>query len=144
MQSSPERTIGFIASLALLGAISGCGVTKAATQTSTPETTSQSTPPASHATALPPGTISYTAGKAEPVSAIAHRYLTQSSAMLASDLEAQIRNANHLPEKQLYVKKGQTVLIPAIEPQPVVEHSVPMAKDEEVRAIYLTGAMAGH
>ena len=143
MQSSPERTIGFIASLALLGAISGCGVTKAATQTSTPETTSQSTPPASHATALPPGTISYTAGKAEPVSAIAHRYLTQSSAMLASDLEAQIRNANHLPEKQLYVKKGQTVLIPAIEPQPVVEHSVPMAKDEEGRAIYLTGAMAG-
>src|SRR5947209_7941806 len=143
MQSSPERTIGFIASLALVGAISGCGVTKAATHTSTPETTSQSTPPASQATALPPGTISYTAEKAEPVSAIAHRYLTQSSVMLASDLEAQIRNANHLLEKQLYVKKGQTVLIPAIEPQPVVEHSVPMAKDQEVRAIYLTGAMAG-
>src|SRR5437868_4037277 len=143
MQSSPERTIGFIASLALVGAISGCGVTKAATHTSTPETTSQSTPPASQATALPPGTISYTAGKAEPVSAIAHHYLPQSSTMLASDLETQIRNVNHLPEKQLYAKKGQALLIPAIEPQPVVEHSVPMAKDEEVRAIYLTGAMAG-
>jgi len=63
--------------------------------------------------------------------------------MLSSELETQIRDANQLGAKQLYVKKGQVLLIPAIEPQPIVEHSVPMQKDEEVRAIYLTGAMAG-
>jgi hypothetical protein len=92
---------------------------------------------------VPPNTVSYTAEKAEPVSAIAHHFLPQSSLMLASELEDQIRETNKLAPKQLYVKKGQTLLIPTIEPQPVAEHSVPMAKDEEVRAIYLTGAMAG-
>ncbi|MBV9435436.1 MAG: hypothetical protein JOZ44_05255 [Acidobacteria bacterium] len=92
---------------------------------------------------MPPNTVSYVAEKAEPVNAIAHHFLSQSSLMLASELEAKIREANNLAPKQLYVKKGQTLLIPTIEPQPVVEHSVPMPKDEEVRAIYLTGAMAG-
>ena len=144
MQSSPAGAIKFLTTFALICAISSaCGVSKAATQTPSSETPSQATPPASETTSLPQGTISYVAEKAEPVNGIAHRYLTQSSVMLASDLEAQIRNVNHLPEKQVYVKKGQTLLIPSIEPQPVVEHSVPMAKDEEVRAIYLTGAMAG-
>jgi hypothetical protein len=86
--------------------------------------------------------ISYTPTKAEPVNAIAHHYLSQSSLMLSSELESRIRELNHLGAKQLYVKKGQTLLIPTIEKEPVVEHSVPMAKDDEVRAIYLTGAMA--
>ena len=145
MPSSPARSIKFLTIVALVCAMSGCAVSKAATQTSTsdpapPSATAASTGASS---ALPPNTISYVVEKTEPVSAIAHHYLPQSSAMLASDLETQIRNVNHLPEKQLYVKKGQTLLIPSIEPQPIVEHSVPMAKDEEVRAIYLTGAMAG-
>ncbi|HJX00433.1 MAG TPA: putative glycoside hydrolase [Terriglobales bacterium] len=93
--------------------------------------------------ALPANTISITVEKIEPVNGIAHRYLSQSSLMLASELESQIREANQLPAKQLYVKKGQTLLIPNIEAQPVVEHPVPLPRDGEVRAIYLTGSMAG-
>ena len=145
MQSSPARSVKFLTIVALICAMSGCAVSKAATQTPTSDPPSQSATaaPTVASSTLPPNTISYVAEKTEPVSAIAHHYLSQSSAMLASDLETQIRNVNHLPEKQLYVKKGQTLLIPSIEPQPIVEHSVPMAKDEEVRAIYLTGAMAG-
>ena len=144
MPSSPARTVGSVTILALVCAFSSaCAESKAETQTQTEQTTSQSAPATNQAAALPPGTISYAVEKTEPVNAIAHRYLSQSSVMLASDLEAQIRSMNHLPEKQLYVKKGQTLLIPSIESQPIVEHSVAMAKDDEVRAIYLTGAMAG-
>ena len=126
----------------------GCSTSKAAAQSSGTSATATSIAPAqpdavTTASALPPNTISYTAEKVEPVNAIAHHFLSQSSLMLSSDLEAQIRDLNHLGPKQIYVKKGQTLLIPTIEPQPIVEHSVPMAKDEEVRAVYLTGAMAG-
>jgi hypothetical protein len=144
MSSSPARTFGSVTLLSLICAFfSACAVSKAATEAQTSETVSQNAPATTaQPAALPPGTISYAVDKTEPVNAIAHHYLSQSSVMLASDLEEQIRSLNHLPEKQLYVKKGQTLLIPSIETQPVVEHSVPMAKDEEVRAIYLTGAMA--
>jgi len=131
-------TVIFCASLSC-----GCSTSKAAAQS--PGTNAQA--PAANAEAAvsstPPNTISYTAEKVEPVNAIAHHFLSQSSLMLSTELEAQIRELNHLAPKQIYVKKGQTLLIPTIEPQPIVEHSVPMAKDEEVRAVYLTGAMAG-
>ena len=146
MHSSPFRLTLILAVGCVLGC--GCSISKAAAQASgtnspTPSaSTDQSTQAASQGS-LPPNTISYTAEKAEPVSAIAHHFLPQSSLMLSSELEAQIRDVNHIGSKQLYLKKGQTVLIPAIEPQPVVEHSVPMPKDEEIRAVYLTGAMAG-
>ena len=143
MTSSPSHLLRILPILALACTInSGCSASNAATSTPTqtqPATAAQVSSPAA---ALPANTISYTPDKAEPVSAIAHHYLSQSSVMLAVELEQQIRDVNHLAPKQLYVKKGQALLIPNIEPQPVVEHSVPMAKDDEVRAIYLTGAMA--
>jgi hypothetical protein len=135
--------------LALCSLIScGCNISKAAAQSpgpnaSAPVASAPQSNPAATSTVLPPNTISYTAEKVEPVNGIAHHFLSQSSLMLSSELEAQIRELNHLAPKQIYVKKGQTLLIPTIEPQPVAEHSVPMAKDEEVRAVYLTGAMAG-
>ncbi|MGH9564519.1 MAG: putative glycoside hydrolase, partial [Candidatus Angelobacter sp.] len=40
-------------------------------------------------------------------------------------------------------KRGETALVPGIEPQPVVEKSRPWPKNAEVRAIYLTGSTAG-
>jgi hypothetical protein len=148
MTSFPSHLLRFLASLIVVCAIcSGCSTSNAqasaqATSQSAaiPQVTAASP---NGASALPPNTLSYVAEKTETVNGIAHHFLSQSSTMLASDLEGQIRETNHLAPKQLYVKKGQTLLIPAIEPQPIVEHSVPMAKDEEVRAIYLTGAMAG-
>jgi hypothetical protein len=148
MHSSPSRFL-VLPALLMCGIFSGCTSDAAQAQnpgSDGPAKTAASSAPADAATtpaSLPPNTISYTPEKAETVNGIAHHFLAQSSVMLASDLEAQIRETNHLQAKQLYVKKGQTLLIPTIEPQPVVEHSVPMAKDEEVRAIYLTGTMAG-
>ena len=142
MQSSSTRLL-LLPVLALICAVSSSCSTSNAAQTPTPATNDAKQPVAAAPAALPPNTVSYVAEKGEPVNAIAHHFLSQSSLMLASELEAKIREANNLAPKQLYVKKGQTLLIPTIEPQPVVEHSVPMPKDEEVRAIYLTGAMAG-
>jgi len=142
MQSSSTRLL-LLPVLALICAVSSSCSTSNAAQTPTPATNDAKQPAAAAPAALPPNTVSYVAEKGEPVNAIAHHFLSQSSLMLASELEAKIREANNLAPKQLYVKKGQTLLIPTIEPQPVVEHSVPMPKDEEVRAIYLTGAMAG-
>jgi hypothetical protein len=142
--SSTIRPLFFTVVLAfLISFFCGCSNSNAATQGSTASAVAAPVAPVAEATApLPPDVISYTPSKAEPVNAIAHHYLSQSSLMLSSELESRIRDLNHLGPKQLYVKKGQTLLIPTIEKEPVVEHSVPMAKDEEVRAIYLTGAMA--
>ncbi len=88
------------------------------------------------------GIFQYTASAAEPVSAVVHRFLPQSSLMLASELESAIRQQNNLG-KSLYLKKGQQIGIPTLEKQPIVEHPVVVPKDEEVRAVYLTGPMAG-
>src|SRR5260370_7907555 len=60
--------------------------------------------------------------------------------MTAPELEAAIRKAN---DGKAVFRKGDTVLVPSIEPQPVVEKSRPFPKDGEVRAIYLTGSSAG-
>ncbi len=143
--ASPSPLLRFIPLLAFICAINfGCSTTSAATSqaSQTAQSAAASEQKPAETQALPPNTISYTPEKAEPVNAIAHHFLSQSSLMLAAELEDQIRETNHLGPKQLYVKKGQMLLIPTIEPQPVVEHSVPMAKDEEVRAIFLSGAMA--
>ena len=42
-----------------------------------------------------------------------------------------------------FLKAGQQVVIPGILAAPIVEKTVPVAKDFEVRAVYLTGLMAG-
>jgi hypothetical protein len=144
MTSSPSRLLRLFGSLTLIcAACSGCSTSNAQASAQSTATPQANAADSRSASALPANTVSYTPEKTETVNAIAHRFLSQSSIMLASELEGQIRETNHLAAKQLYVKKGQTLLIPTIEPQPIVEHSVPMAKDEEVRAIYLTGAMAG-
>jgi hypothetical protein len=41
-----------------------------------------------------------------------------------------------------FLKQGQNLIIPGILPAPIAEKSIPVAKDFEVRAIYLTGLMA--
>ena len=40
-------------------------------------------------------------------------------------------------------KKGDMILVPGIEPQPIVEKTRPFPKETEVRAIYMTGGTAG-
>jgi len=143
MSSRMFRTISFLALLLAgtaftLDFLSRHGQMIAQTR---PAAQSVSAPaPAITAPQLPPGTIAYTAAGNTSALAIARLHLAQSSFMTAPELEAAIRKAN---DGKAVFKKGQTVFVPGVEPQPVVEKSRPFPKDGEVRAIYLTGSSAG-
>jgi hypothetical protein len=89
---------------------------------------------------LPPGTIAYTPKTNTLAVLVARKYLAESSFMTVADFEAAIRSANG---NKTSFKKDEEILVPGIEPQPIVEKSRPFPKDGEVRAIYLTGATAG-
>ena len=88
-----------------------------------------------------PAGFTYTAPKPEPLSAIVRRFWPQTSYMTRGELESAIREQNKLG-KTLFLKKGQMVVVPGVEPQPVVEKTVAVPPEFEVRAVYLTGAMA--
>ncbi len=103
------------------------------------DSTSAANAPA-QARELPPGTITYTAKANTLAVTVARSYLSQSSFMTVAEFEAAIRKAN---DGKSGFKKGEEVLVPGIEPQPVVEKSRPYPRDEEIRAVYLTGATAG-
>ena len=89
-----------------------------------------------------PGTEIYTAKRGEAIPTVAHRYLGKTSYLTSSELSDGIRIANHLSPTANILKDKQQIVIPGILPAPIVEHTVPVAKDFEVRAIYLTGVMA--
>jgi hypothetical protein len=72
---------------------------------------------------------------------VAHRYLGQTSFLTSSELGDAIRKANG-DFHGTFLKAGQPVIVPGLLPAPIVEKSVPVERDFEVRAIYLTGIMA--
>lgn len=78
----------------------------------------------------------------EPVSAIVRHWWPVTTYMTRSEMEKTLRDSNNLG-KAVYVKAGQPLVIPGIEPQPVVEKSIPAPPEFEVRAVYMTGGMAG-
>ncbi|MDT8067228.1 MAG: putative glycoside hydrolase [Terriglobia bacterium] len=91
---------------------------------------------------VPPGAELHTIAKGETIPGLLYSYLPQTKYMTKPEFEAALRQAN--PRlKGLFPKPGTKVIIPGIEPQPIVEKSVPVPKDYEVKAIYLTGVMAG-
>lgn len=102
-----------------------------------PQQGSDSAAPAQH---LPPGTITYKAKAAALAVTVARNYLSQSSYMTVPEFEAAIRKAN---DGKASFKKDEQILVPGIEPQPVVEKSRPYPKEEEIRAVYMTGGTAG-
>lgn len=89
---------------------------------------------------LPPGTISYTAKAYTTAQFLARNHLTESQYMTVAEYVDAIAKANN---GKTTFNRGETALIPGIEPQPVVEKSRPWPKDAEVRAIYMTGTTAG-
>jgi hypothetical protein len=89
---------------------------------------------------LPPGTIAHEAKAVTSALFLARQHLNESQYMTVAEYVAAIAKANN---SKTTFKKGETALIPGIEPQPVVEKSRPFPKDGEVRAIYLTGSTAG-
>jgi hypothetical protein len=89
---------------------------------------------------LPSGTISYEAKATTTALFLARQNLTRSSYLTVAEFVEAIGKANG---GKTSFKRGETALIPGIEPQPVVEKSRPFPKDTEIRAIYLTGSTAG-
>jgi len=88
-----------------------------------------------------PRTEIYTAKRGESIPAVAHHYLHNTSYLTSSELADAIRNViGNRPGNIL--KAGEQITIPGILPAPTEEKTVPVAKDFEVRAIYLTGIMA--
>jgi hypothetical protein len=88
-----------------------------------------------------PGTEIYTAKRGEAIPTIARRYLGKTSYLTSSELAEAIRHVNGDRTGNI-LKANENIVIPGILPAPIVEKTVPIAKDFEVRAIYLTGIMA--
>ncbi len=92
--------------------------------------------------AAAPGTEIYTAKRGESIPAIAHHYLGRTSYLTSSELADAIRAVNHISSASNLLKANAQIIIPGILPAPIVEHTIPIPRDFEVRAIYLTGLMA--
>jgi hypothetical protein len=83
----------------------------------------------------------YTAKRGESIPAIARQYLHKTGYLTSSELAEAIRQTNGNRSSNI-LKNGEQITIPGILPAPIVEKTVPVPKDFEVRAIYLTGIMA--
>jgi hypothetical protein len=80
--------------------------------------------------------------RGESVPALARAYLPQTSFMTVSELETAIRQSNN-GLRGNFLHPGEQIIIPGMLPGPIVERPVAVNRDFEVRAVYLTGAMAG-
>ena len=89
-----------------------------------------------------PGTELYTAKRGEAIPTIARRYLGRTSYLTSSELADAIRAVNHKSDASNILKANENIVIPGILSAPVTEKTIPVGKDFEVRAVYLTGVMA--
>jgi len=90
---------------------------------------------------VPPGSVLYVAKRGDSIVSVAHQYIAQSSYLTSSEMSEAIRQANG-DLQGTFLKAGQQVIVPGILDAPVVEKSIPLSKDFEVRSVYLTGLMA--
>ena len=91
---------------------------------------------------MPPGSTLYWAKRGDSVISVAHHFLPQTSYLTSAELAISMRAANANLQGS-YVKAGQTIIVPGILETPIVEKTISVPRDFEVRAIYLTGLMAG-
>jgi hypothetical protein len=89
-----------------------------------------------------PGAEIYTAKRGEAIPTIARRYLGKTSYLTTSELADAIRAVNHKSDASNILKANEPIIIPGILAAPITEKTIPVPKDFEVRAIYLTGIMA--
>jgi len=91
----------------------------------------------------PAGSEMYTAKRGEAIPTIARRYLGRTSYLTSSELAEAIRGVNHKSDSSNILKADEHIVIPGILAAPITEKTIPVARDFEVRAVYLTGVMAG-
>jgi hypothetical protein len=92
--------------------------------------------------AAPRGYDLYIALRGDSIPSVARKYLKKTKYLTSSELVEAIRSANN-NRQGTFLKPGEQLVIPGILESPIVEKSVPVARDFEARAIYLTGVMAG-
>jgi hypothetical protein len=80
------------------------------------------------------------ATRGENISLVAHRMVSKTSYLTTAELTAAIHASN--PGHRTTLKAGESIVIPGILDAPVVEKSLQVPRDFEVRAVYLTGVMA--
>jgi hypothetical protein len=103
-------------------------------------TTKKPEPPAP--VVAPPGSAIYQGLRGDSIPAVARKQLKKTKYLTSSELADAIRQANNNRQGN-FLKPGENLIIPGILDAPIVEKSIPVAKDFEVRAVYLTGVMAG-
>lgn len=101
-------------------------------------------PQVATAPVAPPGTILHQVAKGDTLPRIVSHYLDQTSYMTKAELADAIGRQNNLAAITVkgVLKPGEYLIIPGYDPHPQAA-SIPVPRDFEVRAIYLTGAMAG-
>ena len=99
-------------------------------------------PPAADSVIVPQGSDLYVAQRGDSIPSVARKYLRRTKFLTSAELAEAIRVANH-NRQGVFLKSGEQILIPEILESAIVEKSVPVARDFEVRAVYLTGVMAG-
>ena len=104
------------------------------------DTTKKPEPPAP--LIAPPGSDLYQAQRGDSITSVARKYLKRTKYLTSTELAEAIREANH-NRQGVFLKSGEQIIIPGILESPIVEKPVLVARDFEVRAIYLTGVMAG-
>ena len=90
---------------------------------------------------VPPGSTLYVAKRGDSIVSVARQFIERTSYLTTSELEAAIRQANG-NLRGTFLKAGEEILIPGILDAPIEAKSIPVPKDFEVRAVYLTGIMA--
>jgi hypothetical protein len=86
--------------------------------------------------------VIHTVLRGESIPSLAFHYLPQTTYMTTAELEAAIRQAN-AGKIGKHLRPGDQITIPGILLAPLAEQPIPVAKDFEMRGIYLTGYMAG-
>jgi len=99
-------------------------------------------PPAPVSVIAPPGSDLYLAQRGDSIPSVARKYLKRTKYLTSAELAEALRAANH-NRQGVFLKSGEQIVIPGILEAPIVERTVPVARDFEVRAVYLTGVMAG-
>jgi hypothetical protein len=128
----------FLLSLLLLAFSWRAGAARAVAQPQ--PSTAPSTTPATQPAADAP--FVYTAPADAPLASVVRQLWPKTSYMTRAEFEAELLAANKL-RPGAYVKTGQQLTIPGYESAPIVEHPLAHDRAREVRAIYLTGTMAG-
>lgn len=85
--------------------------------------------------------VVYVTKRGDSVASVARQFVKKTSYLTSAELAEAIRKTNgNRPGNTL--KVGENIVIPGILESPIVEKPIPVARDFEVRAVYLTGLMA--